>query len=535
MTITGPSGRHVRAAADHLGLPLSDTDVTAVQDDIAPIIEMLRGLDDLVEPLPPVRYPRTPGHRPTPGEDPYNGWAVRTDIAGASSGPLAGHRVAVKDTVSVAGVAMTAGSATLQGFAPDFDATIVTRILDAGGILAGKANCEYFCYGAGSHTSANGVVRNPHDPTRSAGGSSSGSAVLVASGAVTMAVGGDQGGSIRVPAAHCGIYGLKPTHGLVPYTGIMPVDPSIDHAGPMTATVADNALLLSVLAGPDGLDPRQVNVRQQSYADAVSAGVAGLRIGVLAEGFGQPLAEPGVEKLVRAAVDRLAAAGATVVEISVPEHRTMMSVWAAIILEGTAQVAMLGNGGWTGITGLNPTAMMRAHSAWRHRAHLLSEPIKTGLVAAHYLREVYGGTYYAKAQNLVRVARACYDAALTKVDVLAMPTVPFVAPPLPAGTSRAEMSAPGFDPVVNTAPFDCTGHPSLSAPCGLSDGMPAGLMLVGRHWDEAALYRAAGALERAGDWRQWRSGGRRSGGRSDRVDSAPPPPEDRVSPAGRTS
>ncbi|GAB2587169.1 amidase [Paractinoplanes abujensis] len=505
MTITGPSDRHVRAAADHLGLPLTDAGVAAVRADIAPIIELLGGLDALAEPLPPVRYPRTPGHRPAPADDPYNGWAVRTDIAGAASGPLAGHRIAVKDTVGVAGVPMTAGSATLQGFAPDFDATIVTRILDAGGNLAGKANCEYFCYGAGSHTSANGPVRNPWDPARTAGGSSSGSAVLVASGAVPMAVGGDQGGSIRVPAAHCGIYGLKPTHGLVPYTGVMPVDPSIDHVGPMTATVADNALLLDVLAGPDGLDPRQVGVRKGDYLGAVTGGVKGLRVGLLTEGFGQPLAEPGVERLVRSAADRLAAAGATVVEVSVPEHRTMMNVWAAIILEGTVQVAMHGNGAWTGITGLNPTALMRAHSAWRHRAHLLSEPIKTGLIAGHYLREVYGGVYYAKAQNLVRAARQAYDTALNDVDVLALPTVPFVAPPLPVGTSRAEMSAPGFDPVVNTAPFDCTGHPALSVPCGLSEGLPAGLMLVGRHWDEATLYRAAGVLERSGDWREWRS------------------------------
>jgi amidase len=505
MTIKVPASDHVRAAAVYLGLPMSDADITAVQDDLVPIVALLRELDELAEPLPEIRYPRTPGRRPTSDEDPLNAWAVRTDITGAPTGPLAGHRVAVKDTVCVAGVPMSAGSSTLEGFSPDIDATVVTRILDAGGVLAGKASCEYFCYGAGSHTCATGPVRNPHDPARSAGGSSSGSAVLVASGAVSMAVGGDQGGSIRVPAAHCGIYGMKPTHGLVPYTGVMPVDPSIDHVGPMTATVADNALLLEVLAGSDGLDPRQTGARSQRYSDALGRGVDGLRIGLLAEGFGQPLAEPGVEQLVRDAAQRLAAAGATVVDVSVPEHRTAMSIWAAVIIEGTTQVGMLGNGAWVGITGLNPTALMRAHSAWRSRAHLLSDPIKTGLVAGHYLREVYGGLYYAKAQNLVRVIRQRYDAALAEVDVLAMPTVPFVAPLLPTGRGRAEMSAPGFDPVVNTAPFDCTGHPALSAPCGLSGGMPAGLMLVGRHWHESTLYCAAEALEKAGDWRQWQA------------------------------
>jgi amidase len=505
MTIKVPASGHIRAAAEYLRLPLSDAEVSAVQDDLVPIVALLRELDESPEPLPEIRYPRTPGRRPTRDEDPLNGWAVCTEIAGASSGPLLGHRVAVKDTVCVAGVPMSAGSSTLEGFVPDIDATIVTRILDAGGILAGKANCEYLCYGAGSHTCATGAVRNPYDPSRSAGGSSSGSAVLVASGAVPMAVGGDQGGSIRVPAAHCGIYGMKPTHGLVPYTGVMPVDPSIDHVGPMTATVADNALLLEVLAGPDGLDPRQAGTRSHRYTDALGRGVDGLRVGLLVEGFGQPLAEPGVEQLVRAAVERLAPAGVTVVEVSVPEHRTAMSIWAAIIIEGTTQVGMLGNGAWTGITGYNPTSLMRAHSAWRSRAHLLSDPIKTGLVAGHYLREVYGGLYYAKAQNLVRTVRERYDAALAEVDVLAMPTVPFVAPPLPDGRGRTEMSAPGFDPVVNTAPFDCTGHPALSAPCGLRGGMPVGLMFVGRHWDEPTLYRAAEALEKAGEWRQWQA------------------------------
>jgi amidase len=234
-------------------------------------------------------------------------------------------------------------------------------------------------------------------------------------------------------------------------------------------------------------------------------GVAGLRIGLLTEGFGQPLAERAVESLVRGACDRLAAAGAIITEVSVPAHRTAMSIWAAIIVEGTTQVAMLGNAGGVGLTGLNPTALMRAHAAWRSRAHLLSEPIKIGLIAGHDLREVHGGLYYAKAQNLVRTVRARYDAALEQVDLLAMPTVPFIAQPIPLGRSRAELASPGFDPVVNTAPFDCTGHPAISAPCGLSEGLPVGLMLVGRQWEESTIYRAAEALEKAGEWRDWRA------------------------------
>ena len=156
---------------------------------------------------------------------------------------------------------MMNGSSILEGYVPDVDATIVTRILDAGGTIIGKTNCEFLCFSAGSHTNALGPTHNPRRRGYTTGGSSSGSAAVVAASEADMAVGGDQGGSIRAPAAFCGIYGMKPTHGLVPYSGIMSVEPTLDHAGPMPRTVADNALLLTALAGPDGLDPRQHAVR----------------------------------------------------------------------------------------------------------------------------------------------------------------------------------------------------------------------------------------------------------------------------------
>jgi len=303
MTITVPTTVHVRTAAEYLGLPMSDAQVVEIRAELVPIVELLAELDELPEQWPEIRYPRTPGERPDPEQNPLNGWAIRSSISGSAHGPLRGHRIVVKDTVCAAGVPMSAGSSTLEGFSPDIDATVVTRILDAGGEIAGKATCEYFCYGASSHTSASGPVRNPYDPIRTAGGSSSGTAVLVATGAVSMGIGGDQGGSIRIPAAHCGVCGLKPTHGFVPYTGIFPVDPCLDHAGPMTATVADNAQLLEVVAGADGMDPRQLGVRTERCSEALGIGASGLRIGLLVEGFGQPLAEPGVESLVRAHYD----------------------------------------------------------------------------------------------------------------------------------------------------------------------------------------------------------------------------------------
>ena len=214
----------------------------------------MRRSTPLPDEKPAVKYPRDGGQRPSADENTLGAWYVKTSIKGKPGGKLAGKRVALKDNVCLAGVPMMVGAAFLEGSVPDIDATIVTRILDEGGEIAGKAVCEYYCVSGGSHTSSTGPVQNPRKHGFTTGGSSSGSAALVAAGEVPMAIGGDQAGSIRIPASYCGIVGMKPTYGLVPYTGIGPLEITIDSAGPMTANVADNALLLEVLAGADGLE-----------------------------------------------------------------------------------------------------------------------------------------------------------------------------------------------------------------------------------------------------------------------------------------
>ena len=234
-------------------------------------------VDQMPDEIPIVKYPRTPGYRPGPEENPLNAWYVKTDIQCAPTGKLKGKTVAVKDNVCVAGVPMMNGSSTLEGYIPNIDATIVTRLLDAGAVIKGKSHCELFCLSGGSHTGALGPVHNPYKHGYSAGGSSSGSGALVAAGEVDLAIGGDQGGSIRMPSSFCGIYGMKATHGLVPYTGVMPIESTIDHTGPMTATVADNALMLEVLAGPDGLDPRQYSPKVADYTKVLRAEVLSVR------------------------------------------------------------------------------------------------------------------------------------------------------------------------------------------------------------------------------------------------------------------
>ncbi len=241
------------ALAARLGLGINATDLETYHGAATGLL----GSWETVGRLYAEQAPEPPARAWQEAGNPLGAWYVTTDIAGAADGPLAGKTVAVKDNIAVAGVPMMNGSTTVAGFVPSSDATVVTRLLAAGATIKGKAACEDLCFSGGSHTNKVAPVHNPWDAERSAGGSSSGSAALVASGEVDLALGGDQGGSIRIPSSFCGTVGHKPTFGLVPYTGAFPIEQTIDHLGPIARTVADAALMLSVLAGPDGLDPRQ--------------------------------------------------------------------------------------------------------------------------------------------------------------------------------------------------------------------------------------------------------------------------------------
>ena len=285
MSFQLPTSVQLRQHGAALGLDMSDDYVDAVLDYVQPLAEAFDLVGKLPDDLPPVRYPRTPGQRPEAGDNPLGAWYVKTAITGANRGELKGRKVALKDTICLAGVPMMNGASVLEGYVPEVDATVATRLLDAGAEIVGKTVCEYFSASGGCVTATTGPVVNPRRPGYSAGGSSSGSAAVVANGEVDMAMGGDQAGSIRVPAAYCGVVGLKPTFGLVPYTGIMGLDSTIDHIGPMTETVADNALFLETLAGPDGYDARQRGVRPGRYAKHLDAGAKGLRIAVVQEAF----------------------------------------------------------------------------------------------------------------------------------------------------------------------------------------------------------------------------------------------------------
>jgi amidase len=479
--------------------------------EVAEYLEVLEGtfasydrVNQLPDYLPPVRYPRTPGYRPGAAENAMNAWAVKSEVKGAAYGPLSGKRVVLKDNICLAGVPMMNGASTLEGYVPDVDATLVTRILDAGGTIVGKAHCEYFCLSGGSHTSALGPVQNPYKHGYAAGGSSSGCGALVGAGEVEMAIGGDQGGSIRMPSCWSGCYGMKATHGLVPYTGVMPIEATIDHTGPMTTTVADNALLLEVIAGADGLDPRQYNVRVDKYTTALGRGIAGMRIGVVTESFGWPSSEADVDDKVRQGAERLRSLGAVVEDVSIPMHLDGGAIWTPIALEGLMVQMMHGNGMGFNWEGLYTTSLLDAHANWRARANELSRTLKISMMAGQYFIKHYRGHFYAKAQNLARLLRKSYDDVLGRYDLLVMPTLPMKATPLPpANAPLALYCQRGFEMLPNTCPFDVTGHPAMSIPCGMSGGLPIGLMLIGKHYNEATIYRAAHAFEQLGDWRNF--------------------------------
>src|ERR1700751_2401820 len=287
MTVSRPSAADIEAAAKHFGFHL-DADAQRTYLHIVEYTLKSYGIvdklyDEFARPQPPERAYRFPAA----DDNPLGAWYVRAEIGSGTEGPLSGRTVVIKENIAGARITMMNGSRALEGFVPSRDATVVERLLAAGATIAGKSVCEDLCASGSSFTSASGPVRNPWDTTRETGGSSSGSGALGPPGEGELALGGDQGGSIRSPAPLCGIVGHKPTHGLVPYTGAFPIERTMDHLGPMKRTVPDPALLLAVLAGPDGQDPRQLSeIVAADYRAALTGDVAGLRMGIVTEGFG---------------------------------------------------------------------------------------------------------------------------------------------------------------------------------------------------------------------------------------------------------
>jgi len=496
MSVQKPTSAQIADLAAQVGY----ADIAAAPEEYTAMISGMVGVLDALNAIPEpevlVSRDTVDYTVPTVVEDPYHAWEVRTSIQGADSGLLAGVRLGVKDSILVAGVPMRNGSKELESFVPNEDATIVTRALAAGAEVIGKTTNEYFCMSGGSHTAASGVVHNPHRMGYSSGGSSSGSAVALVTGDADMTFGADQAGSIRMPASWSGVVGLKPTYGLVPYTGIGTLDGYFDHVGPMTRTVADNARLLTVIAGSDGIDFRQKDIVVGDYLSRINDGVKGLKIGVLTEGFGTENAEAEVDKTVRDTVEALRQQGAIVEEVSIPLHSLGGALWTAIAIEGMAETVLRNQGLGFGRPDYYPVDMMQ--HLFDHKGDADAHPANVRLftLVGKYVDQQAGRLHYAKAVNRARTLRAAYDAELARFDVLVTPTTPQTARPLPDPNHGAGAAiGASIEMSTNTTPFNITHHPAISVPCGTVDGLPVGIQLIGKHFDEATLFQVGQAIE----------------------------------------
>jgi amidase len=500
------------AVAKELGIHLGPDEAVLYRKHL---MEQLNELDAFVQARleesgpPMVSAARKPGYRPRPEEDPLNAWTWKCRIEGSAEGVLAGKTVSYKDHIAIAGMPMSFGSFALEGLVPEVDATVVTRALQAGATIIGKnvMNGLSGGFGTGGAIGDYGRPLNPHNRAHVTGGSSSGSGAAVAAREVDISFGGDQGGSIRIPAAFCGIIGHKPTFGLVSHFGIgFGSDQSIDYTGPMARTVEDAAAALQATAGYDPYDPRSTRdvPARIDLLGRLADGVTGLRIGVLQEGFDD--AETEVRELVLAAVDVLAKTGANVSKVSIPAHHAIRTAQAALSGEGALAVFKTGFFGAFTRTYYPASIIAAINRLWSSQADVLAPRTKLSLITAELSRRNYHGRVYAKAQNVRPAYIKAYDAALADVDVLVMPTCLMTAPKNQRPASYLEaveenLSALSRGGSRNTQPFNYTGHPALAVPVGKSSaGLPVSMQLVGRFFDDALLMRVAYAYEHATDW-----------------------------------
>ncbi|KAI9746290.1 MAG: hypothetical protein M1818_000001 [Claussenomyces sp. TS43310] len=528
-------GTEIRALAERAGLRLPPQHLADWSSLISGLNACAKEVLEIEDYYPKVDfdlYPRTNVHRPEgPEATDKGGWAWKATVE--SSRPkndlLKGVRVTLKDNIALANVQCTNGTGAVD-WVPAVDATLVTRILDAGATITGKAACENNCFGAISDTSVTGPVHNPHADGYSTGGSSSGSGRLVATGSCDMSVGADQGGSVRLPAANCGIVGLKPTWGLIPYTGVISLEATMDHVGPLARTVQDCATLLEVVAGSDGIDDRQpynLALGTIKYGHEIrnhllmtDKPLKGIKVGILEEGFQDPMTDLNVAATSRAAIARLEALGAEIQCISIPLHKSSGLIWmVALPIAGVKQ-------------GLLSFPIGRKQLLFPDRAASIGPQLSQAAFDAMgpggqniYLRglflgENFGAPLAARCTNLLRKLGDEYDRALRDVDVLVLPTAIF--PPVKLRTpdqmiggaremSPFKMLSRTIGATYNTASFNCTGHPALSLPIGFVPAqddakvrLPTGLQIVGRKFEDLTCLKVAASWEQANDWKTFK-------------------------------
>jgi len=428
-------------------------------------------------------------------DDPHRAWRWRTAIEGFGHGPLDGLRIAVKDAISVAGVPLTLGGRLLDGHVPARDADVVRDVLRAGASIVGVGVCEDLCCSGSSFTSATGPVTNPRAAGRAAGGSTSGCAVLVASGQADVGLGTDLGGSVRNPAGWCGIVGFKPTFGTLSRAGALVLEPSLDHIGLMARDVETVITVLEAMAHQDGASRRLRAVTSKASPPTADGGVLDrpIGIGVVAEGFGWPArSDPRVDAVVLAAVERLCRHGWWAETVSIPGHRGAAHIVAALSMDG--------------LCGLHPAFRSPSPRAGPHtgtvtravRTAVAEHPERAPVVAkvAWTVGALLGDRRRWALVDRASRARAAlvvdHDRALQRFDALVMPTVPMPAHRLPTGPLPADVLCDTvFEMHGNNCVANLTGLPAVTVPCGDVGGLPVGLLMVGRRGDDRRLLEIA--------------------------------------------
>lgn len=416
-------------------------------------------------------------------------------IASGEAGPLLGVPMALKDLLSTAGIATTCGSRILQGYHPPYDATVYARLRDVGAVLLGKLNMDEFAMGSSTENSALGITANPWDLATVPGGSSGGSAAAVAAGEAAFTLGSDTGGSVRQPASLCGVVGLKPTYGRVSRFGLIAFASSLDQIGPLTRTVEDAALVLSVIAGQDPLDSTSAPVDVPGYLALLGEDLRGLRIGVPAEYFVEGT-EPGVEAAVREGIAQLERLGAELVDVSLPSTGYALSTYYIIAPAEVSSNLSRYDGVKYGYRSTDGEDLIETYLSTRDQG-FGAEVKRRIMVGTYALSSGYYDAYYLKAQKVRTLIKAEFDAAFERCDVIASPTSPSVA--FKIGSRTADPLAMYLSDVF-TIPASMAGIPAVSVPCGFSDGLPVGMQLIGRAFDEATILRAAHAYERSTEW-----------------------------------
>ena len=423
--------------------------------------------------------------------------AARADerIAEGSAGPLTGVPMQLKDNMSTKGIATTCSSRMLENYVPPYDATVTRKIFDEGAVLVGKGNLDEFAMGSSTENSAFFQTRNPWDLERVPGGSSGGPASAVAAGECVYALGSDTGGSIRQPAALCGIVGMKPTYGLVSRYGLVAFASSLDQIGPLTKDVEDCAIVLNAIAGHDPNDSTSINIDIPDYTKALTQDLKGLRIGVPKEYFVDGM-EPGVEQATRKAIDVLQGLGADIVETSLPHTPYSLAVYYILApSEASANLARY-DGVKYGYSAQDADSMWDALE--KTRQHGFGPEVKRRVMLGTYaLSAGYYDAYYKKAQQVRTLIRQEFESVFQELDAVVMATSPSVA---------FKLGEKMDDPVqmylndVLTMPANIAGIPGISVQGGMSDGLPVGFQIMTKPLNEETLLRIAYAYEQATDW-----------------------------------